>query len=151
MATSILTSSVSEGRPPRLAFPAEAPQIHGLDSELRQLMELYARYLLETTGESWTLAELAQELTMRALGEEDTWDFWGWVVKHGDQAAEPSPASPSWALRFDGFHPDAAWCIGRWAVYSESLGCPMSAGDVVRGMTFMMIDDDQAFRDWRSS
>ena len=149
MAHSILPPARREGRQPHLAFPAEAPQIYGLDDDLGQLMELYARYLLETTGERWTLAELAQELTMRALGEEDTWDFWGWVAKNGDKAGEPSPASSSWALTFGGFHPDAAWCISRWAAYSESLGCPMSPGDVVRGMSFMMIDDDEDFRAWR--
>lgn len=150
MADSILPSTHREGRSPRLAFPAEAPQLYELDDDLGQLMGLYVRYLLETTGESWTFAELAQELTMRALGEEDTWDFWGWVAKNGGQAKEPSPVPSSWALRFDGFNEDAAWCINRWAEYSAANGCPMAPGDVVRGMAFMMIDDDEDFRAWRS-
>jgi hypothetical protein len=113
-------------------------------------MEQYAAYLYEQTGECWTLAELAQELTMRSLAEEDSWDFWAWVAKNDGQAgATYYLPRPSWPLCFDGFNDDAAWCINRWAEYSAANGCPMTPGDVVRGMVFMMIDDDEDFRAWR--
>lgn len=113
-------------------------------------MEQYAAYLYEQTGDCWTLAELAQELTMRSLAEEDSWDFWAWVAKNDGQAgATYYLPRPSWPLHFEGFNDDAAWCINRWAEYSAAKGCPMTPGDVVRGMAFMMIDDDEDFRAWR--
>jgi len=115
-------------------------------------MEQYAAYLYEQTGDCWTLAELAQELTMRSLAEEDSWDFWAWVAKNDGQAgATYYLPRPSWPLHFEGFNDDAVWCINRWAEYSAANGCPMTPGDVVRGMAFMMIDDDEDFRAWRLS
>lgn len=88
MANSIVPSDVCAQRTPRFAFPDCSPQLYGLDDELCRLMEQYAAYLHDTTGECWTLGELAQELTMRALGEEDTWDFWAWIIKGSSQKTE---------------------------------------------------------------
>src|SRR5437868_11001904 len=125
MADSIVPSTAVAGPAPHQAFPSEAPQLHNLDAGLGRLLDLYTRYLSETAGTNWTPAEIAQELTMRALGDEDAWDFWGWVARHGDQVKEPSSPAPL-ALRFEGFHPDAEWSINRWAVYSATLGTPMT-------------------------
>ena len=148
MADSIVPSTPVAGRALHQAFPAEAPQLHNLDAGLGQLLDLYTRYLADTADTNWTPAELAKELTMRALGDEDAWDFWGWVARKGDKVKSPSSPAPQ-ALRFEGFHPDAEWCINRWAVYSATQGSPMTPGDVVRTLTFMVIDADEDFRAWR--
>lgn len=150
MTNAIFPSETTAQRVPRFAFPDCAPQLYGLDDELCRLMELYAAYLYETTSECWTLGELAQELTMRALGEEDTWDFWAWIIETEDQAeAAYYLLRPSWPLSISGFDRDAAWTINQWARYCASQGCPVTDGDAVRGMTFMMIDDNEVFRAWR--
>lgn len=151
MASCIFPSEATRRRVPRFAFPDCSPQLYGLDDELCRLMEQYAAYLHDTTGECWTLGELAQELTMRGLGEEDTWDFWAWIIKTEGQAEETYYLPrPSWPLSISGFDRDAAWTINQWARYCAAQGCPMTDGDAVRGMTFMMIDDDEGFRAWRS-
>ena len=100
MANAIFPSEATRRRVPRFAFPDCSPQLYGLDDELCRLMEQYAAYLHDTTGECWTLGELAQELTMRALGEEDTWDFWAWIIKTEGQAeATYYLPRPSWHFR----------------------------------------------------
>lgn len=81
-----------------------------------------------------------------------SWDFWAWVAKNDGKPRETYYLPrPSWPLHFEGFNEDADWCINRWAEYSATKGCPMTPGDVVRGMAFMMIDDDEDFRAWRLS
>lgn len=151
MAGTIFTSGASGRRVPRFAFPDCSPQLYGVDDELCRLMELYVAYLRDSVGEIWTLGELAQELTIRGLGEEDAWDFWAWIIKT-EQPTETvyHPPSPSWSLSLDGFNLDALWTINQWARYCAARGCPITDEEVVRGMTFMMIDDDEDFRAWRS-
>ena len=151
MANAIFPSEATRRRVPRVAFPECSPQPDGLDKEFCRLTVQYAAYLRDITGECWTLGELAQELTMRGLGEEDTWDFWAWIIKTEGQAeATYYLPRPSWPLSISGFDRDAAWTINQWARYCAAQGCPMTDGDAVRGMTFMMIDDDEGFRAWRS-
>jgi len=150
MAEYIIPSGATSTLIPRFAFYDSTPDLFGLDDELRALMELYIAYLRETTGEYWALGDLAQGLTIHALGEEDTWDFWGWISqKDGDEEPTNSFVPSTWPLKFTGFDRDVEWTINQWASYNAEKGCPISSSDVVRGMTFMLIDDDKDFRTWR--
>jgi hypothetical protein len=135
----------------RFVFHDSLPHVFALDDELRKLMVQYAAYLHDLTGRHWTLGELAQGLTMRALGEEDTWNFWGWIHRDGHDDPTYNDVPSSWPLTFRGFNRDVLWVINQWSDFcAEQEGCPISPNDIVRGMTFMMIDDDEDFRAWRS-
>ena len=80
MASCIFPSEATGRRVPRVAFPECSPQPDGLDKEFCRLTVQYAAYLRDITGECWMPGEMTQELTMRALGEEDAWDFWAWIT-----------------------------------------------------------------------
>lgn len=142
--------SVRASRPvPHFAFYDSTPQVFWLDDELHTLMVQYADYLHVLTGERRTLGELAQGLTMQALGEEDTWNFWGWIDR--TERDEPScrHVPSTWPLTFTGFNRDVLWVINQWSDFcAEREGCPISPNNIVRGMTCMMIDDDEDFRVW---
>lgn len=133
MATSIVPLQAGARRPPRLAFAEISPELYGLDDERCRLIDAYAAYLCEQTGECWTLVDPAKE---------DSWGFWEGLAKH-DQAR-----ATYWLLRFEGFNEEGAWCINRRAEYNAANGCPMTLGDVVL-IAFMMGDDDEDFRPWR--
>lgn len=48
-------------------------------------------------------------------------------------------------LRLTGFDRGAAWTINQWARYCAAQSWPITDGDAVRGMLFMMIDGDEVF------
>lgn len=125
------------------------PQLIRLDAELKVLIGEYIGYVSETTGKRYTPGELAQKVTYDQLSEDGDKPFAVWCALRSKLVKHRPPKMPSWPLYFRGFEYDIRETILDWAKFSGANGVPMTTGEVVRGMTFMMIDDDEGFRAWR--
>ena len=97
----------------------------------------------------YTPGELAQKVTYDQLSEDGDKPFAVWCALRSKLVKHRPPKMPSWPLYFRGFEYDIRETILDWAKFSGANGVPMTTGEVVRGMTFMMIDDDEGFRAWR--
>lgn len=126
------------------------PQIIRLDDELKALIHDYIAYIYETTGRKYTPGELAQKVTYEQLAEDGDRPFAVFCALRSKIVKHNPPKAPSWPLYFRGFEYDIKETILDWAKFSEANGVPMTTGEVVRGMTFMQIDDDEDFRSWKA-
>lgn len=121
-----------------------------VDPELEGLIDEYIEYLAETTGKRLSPGQLAEKLTYEQLADESDLPFHAWCVLRSGLVRHVPPSRPSWPLKFDGFDSFTNELVLAWATYSGVNGVPMTTGEVVRGMTFMFIDDDEDFRCWRT-
>lgn len=127
------------------------PQLIRLDGELKAMIGEYIAYVSEATGRHYTPGELAQKVTYDQLADDRDKPFAVWCALRSKIVKHRPPEMPTWPLYFRGFDYDVRETILDWAKFSGANGVPMTTGEVVRGMTFMQIDDDEGFRAWRSS
>ncbi len=125
------------------------PQLIRLDADLKEMIGEYIGYVFGTTGKRYTPGKFAQKVTYDQLSGDGDATFAVRRALMSKIVKQHPPKMPSWPLYFRGFEYDIRETILDWAKFSGANGAPMTTGEVVCGMTFMQIDDDEHFRAWQ--